>query len=88
MEGDETTSYVISHAKIHKQTAAEAVGALVKHIDGLFRRVREVLGQGVALNAFESVVAGFVQYHLQTERYKLAEILPEYNSWQLLVTEP
>lgn len=77
--GDDTT-YVICHAKVHRQTNTEAIRNLIIHMAGLMERIRVILGEGKALEAFEGVVAGFAQYHLQAERYRLAEILPEYYS--------
>ena len=78
LEEKESTGYLVSHAVVHNQTVIEAADALVKRISELFDRVEVVLGDGEALSAFRSTMAGHAQFHLQSERYKLAEILPKH----------
>ena len=74
----ETTDYVSNHAKVHGQTRTQAVAHLIVHTESLFQRTREILGPGKAVETFNSMVAGFAQYHLNQERYLLSEIVPEY----------
>lgn len=60
MEDREITAYGMNHAVVHQQSTTESIRHLVSHTAELITRVHEVLGQGDALQAFESVVAGLI----------------------------
>lgn len=76
-QGGETGTYVLNYAAINQVSEAEALGRIIDYTISLIHRVRGILGEGKARDAWESFASGYIRYHLQTERYKLVEILPD-----------
>lgn len=76
-QGGETGTYVLNYAAIHEITQDEALERIIDYTIALVHRVRRILGEGKARDAWESFAAGYIRYHLRTERYRLVEILPD-----------
>jgi len=74
----ETSTYIYSYAKVHSKTIPQAMRSALDQILACAHRIKLILGEGEALDAWESFAAGYTQYHLHTPRYQLQEILPEY----------
>ncbi|KAH8100321.1 isoprenoid synthase domain-containing protein [Cristinia sonorae] len=74
----ETWTYVHNYARVHDLTVPEALEKVKQLAIDVVHRIRGVLGEGPERDAWESFAAGYTQFHLQTARYQLQEILPEY----------
>ena len=77
LEGDET-NYVNRYAQINGKSLEETVNDLCDKLIFVIDRVRNILGEGKALDAWENFVSGYTHFHLYCPRYKLSEIVPEY----------
>lgn len=78
MKAGETGTYLHSYAAVHTQTIPQALRGIVDQTVTVVNRIRAILGEGRARDAWEHFAAGYTQFHLHTDRYKLVEILPEY----------
>ncbi|KAI0792635.1 isoprenoid synthase domain-containing protein [Abortiporus biennis] len=74
----ETGGHILSYAKVHNVTEIEALHALIDQTVTIVNRIRSLVGNGKAREAWECFLAGYTQFHLCTERYQLKEIVPEY----------
>ncbi|KAI0792639.1 isoprenoid synthase domain-containing protein [Abortiporus biennis] len=74
----ETMTYVNSYATVHGQNIPQAMRSLVEQTVMVVNRIRDLLGEGRARDAWENFAAGYTQFHLLTPRYRLAEVLPEF----------
>ena len=73
----ETGTYVLNLAAANRKGPHETIADLINYTTALVQRVRMILGEGKARDAWESFAAGYIRFHLQSERYKLGEILPD-----------
>ncbi|KAI0792632.1 isoprenoid synthase domain-containing protein [Abortiporus biennis] len=74
----ETGGHILSYVKVHNVTEIEALRALIDQTVTIVDRIRVLVVDGEAREAWECFLAGFTQFHLSAERYKLKEIVPEY----------
>ena len=75
----EASNYVKSTTRSMDKPKWRLLLISIGYTKGVFDRVGTVLGAGRALEAFKSMVAGLAQYHLNTKRCMLDEILREDN---------
>ena len=67
-------------AAINRQTPLRAFRDLADKALQLDLRIKEILGDTPERKTWESFTAGYAEYHMQTPRYRLREIMPEcYN---------
>ena len=74
----ETGTYLHTYGNVHGLTEPEVLESIVEQTVQVVERIRAILGEGEAREAWENFAAGYTQFHLYTARYKLAEIFPEY----------
>lgn len=67
-------------AAINRQTPLQAARDLADKAFQLDLQIKEILGDTPERKTWESFTAGYAEYHMQTPRYRLKEILSEcYN---------
>lgn len=71
-------SYICRYAKLNGKTFEESVHDLVEKIIATTARIRNILGEGRAREAWEDFASGFVHFGLYCPRYKWKDIVPEY----------
>lgn len=71
----ETANYIHDRARYTGQSIEVALMDLVKETTALANRVRHILGEGVARDAWDSFTEGYLQFHVSNPRYRLREIL-------------
>ncbi|EMD31444.1 hypothetical protein CERSUDRAFT_162846 [Gelatoporia subvermispora B] len=74
LEG-ETGNYVQDRALVSGKTSLEALNDVIEDTIAIVERVRRILGEGKARDAWESFVAGYISYHVNNPRYRLADII-------------
>ena len=74
----EEHNYVSHFAVTQGMTKEQVIRHLVDETITLIDRVRDLVDGPVEKHAWDSFVAGFCQFHLTSPRYRLHEILPEY----------
>ncbi|TCD67996.1 terpene cyclase [Steccherinum ochraceum] len=74
----ETENYVSQYAASHGLSEVRALAAITDTLVALDAQIKQILGVGPERDAWESFVVGYIEFHLHTPRYRLAEILPEY----------
>lgn len=74
----ETDNYVSQHASIYDQPMLHTLSNLVDRMVELDNRIKVLLGNSPEKQAWEAYMAGYITFHLQSPRYQLKEILPEY----------
>ena len=77
LEGDET-NYINRYARVHRRSLEESVNDLSDKLVLAVDKVKKILGEGKALEAWEYFVAGYTHFHLYCPRYKLSTVVPEY----------
>ena len=77
LEGD-AASYITRYAQVHGKSLEESIDELSDKLVLVISRVRDILGEGKALDAWNQFVSGYTHFHLYCPRYKLNEIVPEY----------
>ena len=78
MLAEDHDSYVFRYMQVHGKTLERAVDDLVEKIIKAMERVRNILGDGRAREAWEAFALGFVQFSLSCPRYRMKELVPEY----------
>ncbi len=73
----EAGTFIANLAAASLKGEGETLDDLIKHIAILVQRVRAILVEGKARDAWECFAAGYIRYHLQAKRYRLAEVMPE-----------
>ena len=74
---EDGTAYVARYAQLNGKTVEAAASELSERIVSIIERIRNILGDGRAREAWEDFASGYVHFHL-CPRYKLKEIIPEY----------
>ncbi|EMD31538.1 terpene cyclase [Gelatoporia subvermispora B] len=74
LEG-ETGNYVQDRALVSGKTSLEALNDVIEDTIVIVERVGRILGEGKARDAWESYVAGYISYHVNNPRYRLADII-------------
>ena len=74
LEG-ETGNYVQDRASVTRKTSLDALHDLIEDTLAGVERARAVLREGKARDCWESFVAGYISYHINNPRYRLADIL-------------
>ncbi|EMD31446.1 hypothetical protein CERSUDRAFT_162851 [Gelatoporia subvermispora B] len=74
LEG-ETGNYVQDRALVSGKSSLEALNDVIEDTIAIVERVRRILGEGKARDAWESFVAGYICYHVNSTRYRLADII-------------
>ncbi|KAK7689817.1 hypothetical protein QCA50_006456 [Cerrena zonata] len=75
---DDQHNYIHQYARVYGKTLEESVDDLAHKLVSSIERVRNILGEGKALEAWENFVSGYTHFHLYCPRYKLSKIVPEY----------
>ncbi|THH31856.1 hypothetical protein EUX98_g2330 [Antrodiella citrinella] len=76
----EEDNYVSQHAAIFHQSATHSLRDIVERMVSLDRTVKTLLGDTTPeRRAWDSYVAGYIEFHLQSPRYCLKEVLPEFS---------
>ena len=65
-------------AAANEQTVIQALKSVADRLVAVDKHIRAILGGGPELEAWESFIAGYAEFHLHTPRYRLKELLPEY----------
>ncbi|EED79818.1 predicted protein [Postia placenta Mad-698-R] len=71
----ETANYIHDRARYTGQSIEVTLMDLVKETTALANRVRQMLGEGAATDAWDSFTQGYLQFHTSNPRYRLREIL-------------
>ncbi|KAJ3487091.1 hypothetical protein NLI96_g3782 [Meripilus lineatus] len=74
----ETGTYLHTFGKVHGLTEPQVLENIVQQTVIVVERIRAILGDSEEREAWENFAAGYTQFHLYTDRYKLIEIFPEY----------
>lgn len=78
MDGD-TTNYLSRYSRVHGLSMSHALRDLVDNIMSALGRIRALLPEGTQeREAWEHFAAGYVQFHTQSKRYRLDNVIPEY----------
>ena len=77
LDRDEAT-YVTRYAQLNGKTVEAAAGDLSERLVSIIERIRNILGDGQAREAWEDFASGYVHFHIFCPRYKLKEVIPEY----------
>lgn len=75
---EDQDSYVSRYMKVHDKTLERSVDDLMEKIISAMEKVRKILGDGRAREAWETFATGFVQFSLSCPRYRMKEVVPEY----------
>ncbi|OCH89690.1 terpenoid synthase [Obba rivulosa] len=71
----ETATYIQDRALATGKSRFAALYDLIEDTIAVVRRVRGILGEGRARDAWEAFVAGYIEFHTNNPRYRLAEII-------------
>ena len=71
-------NYLHQYARTYNKTTEEVVDDILAKTLTSNEKVRRILGEGKAREAWESFASGYTHYHLYCPRYKLSEVVPEY----------
>ncbi|KAK7688330.1 hypothetical protein QCA50_008702 [Cerrena zonata] len=74
----EANNYIHQYAQAHEKTLEDAIDDLVRNTISSVEKVRDILGEGKAKDAWERFISGYTCYHLYCPRYRLNEVVPEY----------
>lgn len=74
LEG-ETGNYVQDRALVSGKSSLETLNDVIEDTIAGVERVRRILGEGKTRDAYESFVAGYVAFHVNSTRYRLADII-------------
>ena len=77
LDSDEAT-YVTRYAQLNGKTVEAAAGDLSERLVSIIERIRNILGDGQAREAWEDFASGYVHFHIFCPRYRLKEVIPEY----------
>lgn len=75
---DDKHCYINRYMQVYGMTMEEAVHAVVEKTVASLERVRKILGQGRAREAWEDFASGYIYFHLYCPRYRMKELVPEY----------
>ncbi|KAH9944601.1 isoprenoid synthase domain-containing protein [Amylocystis lapponica] len=71
----ETGNYIHDRATISRKTAHETLHEVIDETVDALCRVRDVLGEGEARDAWENFARGYIGFHTGSPRYRLQEII-------------
>ena len=71
-------NYINQYSRVNSKSLGESLDDLSKKLVLVIDKVRSILGEGNARDAWDSFVSGYTHFHLYCPRYKLCEIVPEY----------
>ncbi|KAH9944602.1 isoprenoid synthase domain-containing protein [Amylocystis lapponica] len=71
----ETGNYVHDRATVSNKTAHETLREVIDETVAAMCRIRDVLGDGEARDAWESFARGYIAFHASSPRYRLQEII-------------
>jgi len=71
----ETGTYVQDRALVTGKSSLAALHDLIEDTVAGVERVRAILGEGRARDAWEGFVAGYISFHIYSPRYRLTEII-------------
>lgn len=74
LAGD-TSSYIHARTRITKKSLRDTLSEVVEEVVAAVDRVRKHLGEGPARDAWDSFESGYISFHINNPRYKLAEVL-------------
>lgn len=71
-------AYIVRYAQLNRKSIEDSVDDLVEKIIATTGRIRNILGEGRAREAWENFASGFVHFGLFCPRYRWKEVVPEY----------
>ena len=71
-------AYIVRYAQLNGKSIKDSVDDLVEKIISTTGRIRSILGEGRAREAWENFASGFVHFGLFCPRYRWKEVVPEY----------
>lgn len=71
----ETGNYIGDRATVCGKSTSETLHELVGETVDIVERIRSILGEGEARNAWENFAKGYVTFHVYSPRYRLHEVL-------------
>ena len=77
VENDEGC-YVRRYGQLYRKTLEQSIEDLVEKIVSTTERIRKILGEGPAREAWEDFASGFVHFGLYCLRYMWESVVPEY----------
>ena len=77
VENDECC-YLRRYGQIYNKTLEQSVVDLVEKNINTTERIRKILGEGPAREAWEDFASGYVHFGLYCHRYRWKEVVPEY----------
>ena len=77
VENDEGC-YVRRYSRLHGKTLEQSIEDLVEKVISTTERIRKILGEGPARDAWEDFASGFVHFGLYCPRYMWKGVVPEY----------
>ena len=75
---EEQENYIHQYAQIYNRTIKEVVDDILSKTLASMEKVRCILGEGKAREAWESFASGYTHFLLYCPRYELCEVVPEY----------
>ncbi|CCL98542.1 uncharacterized protein FIBRA_00542 [Fibroporia radiculosa] len=74
LEGD-TTNYISDRARVTSKSILETLQDTVDETVAAHHRIRSILGEGAARDAWDSFANGYISFHLGDPRYRLRDLL-------------
>ncbi|GBE82195.1 predicted protein [Sparassis crispa] len=74
LEG-ETGNYIGDRGLVEGKSALEVLREVIDETVGAAERVRRILGEGEARDAWENFVRGYTSFHISSPRYRLQEVV-------------
>ncbi|KAK7692764.1 hypothetical protein QCA50_004397 [Cerrena zonata] len=68
--------YLGRYARMHGKTLEQSVNDLAEQVISLTERIRKILGEGRAREAWEDFASGYVHFSLFSPRYRWKEVVP------------
>jgi len=82
IKSGETKNYLSRYGQVHGRDTSQVLQDLVDKILTSMENIKALLPEGTnERDAWEHCAAGYVQFHVQSKRYRLNEILPEYTDF-------
>lgn len=72
---DDTSSYIHARARTTNTSPYEILQEVIDEVVAAVERIRRLLGEGPARDAWDSFESGYIQFHLEAPRYRLGDIL-------------
>jgi len=71
----ETVNYIHDRALVTGKTAIDTLREVIDETEAASQRVRQILGESDARDAWDSFAKGYISFHYGDPRYRLREII-------------